>query len=547
MSAEDDLRALLRTAAADADGEPAVDPGALAARARRRHRRRRLAGAGVALAAVVGAAVVIPNLSDDGSGEEEVAVGEEEDGSPEEGWTQLPAPPLSPRTGATAVWTGEEIVVFGGWDHLCPPAADCTTTDAAVFSDGAAYDPATGGWRAIAQSPVLTAFAPAATVAGAVYVASGCAEPLSCSGGQFHRYLVAEDAWEPVGNPPGGIDGRVLLPVGSRLLAFAASDEAGERPDHLFDPAADSWTELPDDPLPSVYDRQVVVDGEDLLLFGKPTEGQIGSDPVIGARYDGATGSWSRLPDAPGNGYHAWGLDGVVVLNPHFGLESTGGIFDPATDTWSALPPLPDSGTFRGDMAGAIGIDDAEYVYSSGWVFDVPGDRWVEVLPIDGRSTYQSSAVDAVGRRLFVFGGEDWSGDEGRLLGDAWLWTPPAPDGAPRRPAVWAQPPSTSNEGMAALIEGRVRRDTGADCLQIANLDGVTYPVVWPAGTVAADDGDGVVLPDGTRARIGDTISGGGGYLQASSLDFAIPAACTPETGEVAVFNPNEDVQVTPR
>ena len=47
----------------------------------------------------------------------------------------------------------------------------------------------------------------------------------------------------------------------------------------------------------------------------------------------------------------------------------------------------------------------------------------LEIPPLDGRS---SSGLTAVGRDLFVVGGERWeSSDDGELLGEAWLWRAP--------------------------------------------------------------------------------------------------------------------------
>ena len=55
-------------------------------------------------------------------------------------WRTLAASPLSPRSGAAAVWTGEEVLIWGGGQ------------DAA--GDGAAYDPAADEWRTIRDSPL---------------------------------------------------------------------------------------------------------------------------------------------------------------------------------------------------------------------------------------------------------------------------------------------------------------------------------------------------------------------------------------------------------
>ena len=110
----------------------------------------------------------------------------------------------------------------------------------------------------------------------------------------------------------------------------AQHDDHGEdlrRPDACLESAADPRA-----------NQHVGNRGDDLLLFAKALGSSSGElNPVLAARYEGATGQWRTLPSAPGSGYQAWGIDGIVVLNPHFGLAATGGIFDPASETWSAL------------------------------------------------------------------------------------------------------------------------------------------------------------------------------------------------------------------
>ncbi len=114
-------------------------------------------------------------------------------------------------------------------------------------------------------------------------------------------------------------------------------------------------------------------------------------------------------------------------------------------------------------------------------------------------------------------------------------------DGA--APRVWVQEPTDSNEGMAAEVKGELVYRAADDCVQI-ELEGLRYPIVWPTGTEGTADGPGVVLPGGVTARVGDEVYGGGGYLPVAD-EFGIPAECVPETGEVAVYNSNEQVAVT--
>ena len=56
-------------------------------------------------------------------------------------WSKLPRSPLSPRIAPVGVWTGREMLVFGG------------SGSRASLSDGAAFDPTTGSWRRLAPIP----------------------------------------------------------------------------------------------------------------------------------------------------------------------------------------------------------------------------------------------------------------------------------------------------------------------------------------------------------------------------------------------------------
>ena len=60
-------------------------------------------------------------------------------------WSDLPAVELAARSDHSVIWTGSEVIVWGG----------ITTADGwNTFSDGAAYDPATSQWRLIAEAPI---------------------------------------------------------------------------------------------------------------------------------------------------------------------------------------------------------------------------------------------------------------------------------------------------------------------------------------------------------------------------------------------------------
>jgi hypothetical protein len=100
--------------------------------------------------------------------------------------------------------------------------------------------------------------------------------------------------------------------------------------------------------------------------------------------------------------------------------------------------------------------------------------------------------------------------------------------------------------GEDALIEGRLVLRDGCVVLEPEGL-GLAYPVIWPSGTsIVQVEPLTLELPSGDELAIGQVVSGGGGYHDAASdrVEVDVPAECVPETGEVAVFNPDEDPSV---
>lgn len=115
---------------------------------------------------------------------------------------------------------------------------------------------------------------------------------------------------------------------------------------------------------------------------------------------------------------------------------------------------------------------------------------------------------------------------------------------------IRAHPPLQSREvaGMAAIVQGAVEVDFEVGCVWLATPDGVRTPVIWPAGTTERNDPFEIVLPNGREVRPGDLVSGGGGYVPASTVMPGlepIPGECL-QTGEMAVFNADSPIEVTP-
>lgn len=112
-------------------------------------------------------------------------------------------------------------------------------------------------------------------------------------------------------------------------------------------------------------------------------------------------------------------------------------------------------------------------------------------------------------------------------------------------------PESDELVGMAAEVKGTVIFDNDTECL-LLELEGVSYPLVWPAGTSWRSDPPGVRLDNGEIVEPGMTVHGGGGYLKREGIEHMAgtavadaAATCAGPTGETAIFNIGSTVTVT--
>ena len=358
-------------------------------------------------------------------------------------WHALPAGVLSPREGALGLWTGSEVLLVGGSNAPpCPPSASCVPPEVPPLADGAAFDPQTGAWRPIADSPVPFEWAQGFVVGTTAYlwIPGGTGRPGAASA--FLAYRIEDDRWEELPPPPRDLDSvSGIVQAGDRIVAYSGSDEQGEQPDFAFEPATRTWSELPPDPLSPSFDRSMMWSGGELVLFDHELVPNPGAEkPAVtrAAALDLETGSWRRLPDSEIISTGPWVRDGDRLVNPTLGgadggevgnwgrVYPYGGIFDPASGRWSALPNPPDGEEHFG--GGVLTDSGGHYFGYQGWILDATTDTWIELPPLDTGELVTGRTVVPAGDDLVVFGGARWMEDgfEATLLADAWIWSPRA-------------------------------------------------------------------------------------------------------------------------
>lgn len=357
-------------------------------------------------------------------------------------WRRLPDAPLSARDHAVVVGIGGRMLVVGGWEFLCPPGGDCAMPEAPLLDDGAVYDRATDSWSTIAAAPlgVRRSQYGATALNGSAYLITSCADgPMCGAQPRLLSYSLVTDHWTNHGPVPGLKHYRYLATVGRSLLVYSGSDEHGEVADLLFDPLRSRWTELPDDPMPRTFDRFVVPVGGNLVLTGSSHAAlESGEDSgKLAARFDLASSTWTELPSAPGQGYQLLSTDRGPLLNGHF-IDSPGWILNTDSWTWS---PLPGSTGERNDLSGVLNDELPTYDIPNSvgqmastmrlLVYDSVTEEFVTIPAPPGRENVTDDSSTALGRDLFVFGGQRWTGDgstgdgQGELVSDASLWIAP--------------------------------------------------------------------------------------------------------------------------
>jgi hypothetical protein len=265
------------------------------------------------------------------------------------GWSWRPVGPLGARQGHIGVWTGTEVVYWGGDRPGRPP-------------EGAAYDPRAGGWRRLSRSPLTNRTGAAAVWTGREVLVFG---GVNGRGPQADgaAYDPVTDRWRAIAAAP--MPGRVPLGAawtGSELLVVGARGAGlihGVADAAAYDPAADTWRPLGGLPI-RINEGAAVWTGAELIVYGTFLDRQRGvivpDDRARGAALDPATGQWRELAVAPLSGQSmtlVW--SGVDAVGWDHDREAAA--YDVATDTWWALPDLPVEGRDclpRGVAAGSI-------------------------------------------------------------------------------------------------------------------------------------------------------------------------------------------------
>jgi len=264
-------------------------------------------------------------------------------------WTPVPAAPLSPRRGQTAVWTGDKMLVYGGTgcDGICP------------LGDGASYEPATNSWTPMAPAPIAPRTGHSAVFVENRMMVWGGAGENGAALGDGASYNPDTNAWTLLAPAPLAprVNHRAVAAT-HRMLLWGGSSEAAEGGKYFADgavytPATDSWAPMAAPPA-SVEARDTfagVWTGRQLLVWGGYGRNEA-CTPCFradGAAYDPDDDRWTPMAPAPlagrGGPRAVWTTRDMLVWGGYDGgPEGDGALYNPVDDVWARLPAGPLAG-----------------------------------------------------------------------------------------------------------------------------------------------------------------------------------------------------------
>lgn len=305
------------------------------------------------------------------------------------------------RWGATGVWTGNALLVWGG------------QTRTAVANDGGRYDPATDTWTPItsfgAPSPRYYAVSFWTGTEMLVWGGQGCLQ--MCGDGGAYNPIT--DTWRPlsVDGAPGGRSGYVATWTGTEMLIWGGT--------------------APHEP-----------------ILGPPVPS------VEGARYSPTTNSWSPIStiDAPtrrGERRAVWTGTEMLVTDANTRVGSNehmeaGGRYNPRTDTWNAMAPCPDRAHCSGEYAVWTGTEMLVWGFRGGMAYDPETDTWTSMSLVGAPKLRAYPTVLWTELEMVVWGGIDRASPPGYPLLNTGLRFDPVDD-------VWR--PVTTVHAPAPRVE----------------------------------------------------------------------------------------------
>jgi N-acetylneuraminic acid mutarotase len=366
-------------------------------------------------------------------------------------WVANVAPPRR-RAGHTAVWTGSEMIVWGGFENVFPNPS---------FNTGARYNPSTDNWVGTTTTDAPSGrYSHTAVWTGSEMIVWGGSD---FSGNFFNtggRYDPATDSWTGTSttNPPAARSAHTAIWTGSVMIVWGGYDGANDLSSGgKYNASTDSWTTTSTTNAPSARELHTAVwTGSEMIIWG----GQSGGSPLnTGGRYNSDSDNWiatttTNAPEGRANHTGVWSASEMIIWGGDSSGSpfNTGGRYNPGTNSWTATDTVnaPAGRSYHtavwtgSEMIvwGGYFFDGNQNYLNTGGRYNPGTNSWIATGMTDAATARSNHTAIWTDTEMVVWGG---AGDAGFLstggkynpMTDSWVPTDNTPNPRSRHAAVW--------------------------------------------------------------------------------------------------------------
>lgn len=366
-------------------------------------------------------------------------------------WAATAAPPRR-RAAHTAVWTGSEMIIWGGFENVFPNQS---------FNTGARYNPSTDSWAGTTTTDAPSGrYSHTAVWTGNEMIVWGGAD---FSGNFFNtggRYDPATDSWTGTSttNPPAARSAHTAIWTGSVMIVWGGNDGANDLSSGgRYNANTDSWTTTSATDAPTARQLHTAVwTGSEMIIWGGESNG---SPFNTGGRYDPDSDSWiatttTNAPEGRANHTGVWSTSQMIIWGGDSSGSpfNTGGRYDPGTNSWTATDPVnaPAGRSYHtavwtgSEMIvwGGYFFDGNQNYLNTGGRYNPGTNSWIATGTTDAPTARSNHTAIWTDTEMIVWGGASdagflSTGGKYNPITDSWVPTDNTPNPRARHAAVW--------------------------------------------------------------------------------------------------------------
>jgi N-acetylneuraminic acid mutarotase len=294
----------------------------------------------------------------------------------------------------TAIWTGTEMIVWGGGTNT-----------------GARYNPVNNTWTA-----TTTTNAPSSR-GGHTAVWTGT-EMIIWGGGTNTgaRYNPTTNTWTATSttNAPSSRSGHTAVWTGTEMIIWGGGSATGSR----YNPTTNTWTAPSTTNAPTVSFHTAIWTGTEMIVWG----GYNGASYInTGARYNPTTNTWTatsttNAPFSSAGHTAVWTGTEMIIWG---GGTNTGARYNPTTNTWIATSTTNAPSSRSGHTAVWTGTEMIVWggdfqpnsrIFDDGARYDPIKNTWIETSSIGAPSPRAGHTAVWTGTEMIIWDGGSSTG-----------------------------------------------------------------------------------------------------------------------------------------